>query len=110
RQAQDARAAFALDLLGAEAKRGNAAIDRETVAAGGAIEGRGHAEDFAPPFAERKRKAALLAELDVGQRPARDIIGFLGTFWLHRGDIAIELVSGIEREQGAADRGRRHRA
>src|SRR6185437_13212613 len=52
REAQDAWSAFALDLLGAEAKRGNAAIDRQAVAARGAIERRGHAEDLAPPFPE----------------------------------------------------------
>src|SRR6185295_4555042 len=83
RQAQHARPAFALDLLGVETKRGNAAIDGKAVARRRAVQRRGDAKDLAPPFAERNRKAALLAKLDIRQRPRLYIVGFFRTLGLH---------------------------
>src|SRR5215831_6380642 len=46
RQAEDARPAFAFDLFGVEAKRGNAAIDRQAVAVLRTIERGGNAEQL----------------------------------------------------------------
>src|SRR5690348_5072956 len=105
RKAQDARPAFALDLLGAEAKRGNAAIDRQAVAVRRAIERGRDAKNFAPPRAEGDGEAALLAERDVWQRAPRDVIGLVRTLRLHAGDIGVEFILRVERQQRAADRG-----
>src|SRR5439155_26774565 len=75
RQAQHARSAFALDLFGVETKRGNAAIDGKAVARRRPVQRCGDAKNLAPPFAERNRKAALLAKLDIRQRPCLYIVG-----------------------------------
>src|SRR5882762_11936541 len=48
-EAENARPAFALDLFGAEAKRGNAAIHRQAVACWRAIEGCCDAKNLPPP-------------------------------------------------------------
>src|SRR6185437_12865374 len=61
-EAKDARSAFALDLLGAEPKRRDAAIHRQAIARRRAIERRRDAKDFAPPLAERNSKSALPAQ------------------------------------------------
>src|SRR5260370_24750142 len=82
-EAENPRPAFALDLLGAEAKRGNAAIHGETVAGGGAIKRRSDAEDFPPPFSERNGESPLPAKLDVRQPPPLDIFQFLHAVRLH---------------------------
>src|SRR6185437_13433494 len=50
REAENARPAFALDLLGAEAKRGDAAIHRQAIAGLRAIERGGDAKNFPSPF------------------------------------------------------------
>src|SRR5260370_19781945 len=76
REAEDARPAFALDLLGAETKRGDAAIDRKTIARRRPVERGSDAKNLAPPFAERDRKSALLAQLHVGQGSRLHIVGF----------------------------------
>src|SRR6185437_10325033 len=76
-KAEDARPAFAFDLLGTEPKRGDAAIHRQAVARRRAVKWRRHAEDFSPPFAERDGKSALPAELDIRQRPRPHIVDFV---------------------------------
>src|SRR5207237_9758578 len=71
RQAQHARRAFALDLFGIETKRGNAAIDRKTVARRRAVQRRGDTKNLASPFAERNRTTALCAKTDLPQPTRR---------------------------------------
>src|SRR6202035_2411135 len=66
-ESQNPRTAFALDLLGGKAKRGDAAIHGKAVARGGAVKRRRDAKNFPPPFAQRNRKAAFPPQLDVGQ-------------------------------------------
>ena len=58
---------------------------------GRAVQRRGDAKNLAPPFAERNRKAALLAELDIRQRPRLHIVGFFRTLGLHISHIGVEL-------------------
>ena len=55
--AEDAWPAFALDLLGAEAKRGDAAIDGKAIARRRPVQRRRDAKDLAPPFAKRRSSA-----------------------------------------------------
>src|SRR6185312_7677998 len=98
-EAQHARPTFALDLLGIETKRRDAAIDGEAVAGGGAIQRRGNPKNLAPPFAERDRKAAFLAKLDIGQRPRLQIVGFFRTLGLHISHIGVELILVEQRQQ-----------
>src|ERR1700694_3676634 len=59
RETEDARPAFALDLFGAEAKRGDAAIDGKAIARRRPVQRRRDAKNLAPPFAERDRKSAV---------------------------------------------------
>src|SRR5438309_4630610 len=99
RQAQHARRAFTLDLFGVETKRGNAAIDRKAVAGRRAVQRRGDTKNLASPFAERNRKTALFAKLDIRQRPRLHIVGFFRTFGLHISHIGIELFLGEQRQQ-----------
>src|ERR1700716_62537 len=108
-KAKDARPAFAFDLLGGKAKRGNSAIHGKTVACRGAIKRRRDAEDFPSPFAKRNRESPLLAELDVRQRPPLDILGFLRTLRLYGLHVALEFILGEERQQRAAYGGGRYR-
>src|SRR6185437_13506587 len=82
-EAEDARPAFALDLLGAEPKRRDAAIHRQAIARRRAIERRGDPKDFPPPFAQRNSKAALPAQFDIRQRPLLHIVELIRTFCLH---------------------------
>src|SRR3954468_10355002 len=109
RQAQHAWPAFTLNLFSVEAKRGNAAIDGKAVARRRAVQRRGDAKNLAPPFAERNRKAALLAKLDIRQRPRLHTVGFFRTLGLHISHIGVELFLGEQRQQRAADGGGRQR-
>src|SRR4051812_28737017 len=49
---KDARPAFALDLFSGKSKRGDAAIDGETLARRRAVQRRGDAKNLAPPFSQ----------------------------------------------------------
>ena len=55
----------------------NARSYSKAIARRRAVEWCGHAKDLAPPFAERHRKAALAAKLDIGQGALQYIIGIL---------------------------------
>src|SRR5437879_3633996 len=82
REAEDPWPTFALDLLGAEAKRGDAAIDGKAIARRRPVQRRGDAKNLAPPLAERDRKTALLAEIDIRQHPRLHVVGLFGTLGL----------------------------
>src|SRR5512135_3456427 len=82
-ETKNARAAFALDLLGGEPERRNTTVHRQALAGFGSIEGRRDAKDLAPPFAERDGEAAFAAELGVGQGAPRDHVGLVRTLRLH---------------------------
>src|SRR5258705_9146238 len=106
RQAQHTGPAFTLDLFGVETKRGNAAIDGKAVARRRAVQRRGDAKNLASPFAERDRKAALLAKLDIRQRPRLYIVGFFPPLGFHLRHIGVELFLGEQRQQRAGNGGR----
>src|ERR1700730_3982591 len=88
REAEDAWPAFALDLLGAEAKRGDAAIDGKAIARRRPVQRRRDAQDLAPPFAERNGKAAFLAELDIRQHSRLHVVRLFRTLGLDAGDVS----------------------